>query len=158
MILVRELRHEDDLSGVLRLCKDFFAEYGGHHSDFFEIEDLNDDDISGRFVESIDSDGGATIIALEDDAVIGYASVAVREQPHFYRVKEIGAIWGLMVAREHRREGIATGLIQEAKAFFRRKGIKYFTAYTAVANETAIKFYERNGMSALQTTLIGELD
>ncbi|MFH1218955.1 MAG: hypothetical protein V1694_00675 [Candidatus Eisenbacteria bacterium] len=35
-ILVRELRPEDDLAAVLRLCKDFFAEYEGHHKEFFD--------------------------------------------------------------------------------------------------------------------------
>ena len=52
--------------------------------------------------------------------------------------------------------GTATRLLAEARAFFLRSGIKYFTVFTAVANQAAIKFYERNGMTPLHTTLIGE--
>jgi ribosomal protein S18 acetylase RimI-like enzyme len=155
-ILVRELRREDDLAAVIRLCRDFFAEYGGHHQEFFDTDNLKDADISGRFLKSMESDDSATIIALIDDVIVGYAYVALKDQPGFYKVKRIGAISGLMVAKEHRRKGVATRLLAEARAFFVGNGIKYFTVFTAVANQAAIKFYERNGMTPLHTTLIGE--
>ena len=156
MISIRDLRPEDDLTAVLSLCKDFFAEYEGHHKEFFDTDNLSDADISGRFLQSMESDSSATIVALVDDAIVGYASVAVREQPRFYRIKKVGANSGLMVAKDHRRRGIATRLLAEAKAYFQRNGIRYFTVYTAVANQAAIKFYEQNGMAPLHTTLIGE--
>ena len=155
-ILVRELRPEDDLAAVLRLCKDFFAEYEGHHREFFDTDNLTDADISGRFLKSMESDRSATIIALIDDVIVGYASVALKDEPGFYKVKMVGAISGLMVAKERRRKGVATRLLAEARVFFLRNGIKYFTVFTAVANQAAIKFYERNGMTPLHTTLIGE--
>lgn len=156
MISIRELRPEDDLAAVLTLCKDFFAEYQQHHDEFFDTDNLSDADISARFLQSMESDSSATIIALVDDAIVGYASVAIREQPRFYKIKKVGAISGLMVARDHRRKGIATRLFAEAKAYFQRNRIKYFTVYTAVANRAAIKFYEQNSMAALHTTLVGE--
>jgi len=156
MISIRELLPEDDLAAVLALCKDFFAEYEGHHKEFFDTDNLSDADISGRFLQSMESDSSATIIALVDDVIVGYASVAVREQPRFYKIKKVGAISALMVAREHRRQGIATRLLAEAKIYFRRYGIKYFTFYTAVANQAAIRLYERKGMAALHTSFIGE--
>lgn len=157
MISIRELRSEDNLAAVLTLCKDFFVEYESHHKEFFDTDNLSDADISGRFQESIESDNSATIIALIDDVIVGYALLAVREQPRFYKIKKVGAISGLMVARDHRRQGIATRLLAETKAYFRRNGIRYFTAYTSVANQGAIRFYERNGMEALHTSLIGEI-
>ncbi|MCK4412386.1 MAG: GNAT family N-acetyltransferase [Candidatus Eisenbacteria sp.] len=156
MISIRELRPEDDLAAVLTLCKDFLAEYEGHHREFFDTGNLSDADISGRFLQSMESDSSATIIALVDDAIVGYASLAVREQPRFYRIKKVGVISGLMVANDHRRKGIATRLLAAAEAYFQRKAIGYFTAYTAVANHAAIEFYEHNGMGALHTTFIGE--
>ena len=157
MISIRELRPEDDLAAVLTLCKDFFAEYEDHHKEFFDTDSLGDADISGRFLQSMESDTSATIVALVDDAIVGYASVALREQPRFYRIKKVGAISGLMVAKDHRRKGIATRLLADAKTYFQRNGIKYFTVYTATANQASIKFYEQNGMTALHTTFIGEV-
>lgn len=152
---IRELQ-PDDLAATLGLCKDFFAEYEQHHEAFFDTDDLTDTDISERFVQSMTSDRSATFVALDDGVIVGYATVAIREQPRFYQVKEVGTISGLMVAEAHRRRGIATLLLTEARAFFRRHGIRYYTLYTAVANRGTMEFYERNGMSALHTTLIGD--
>jgi len=156
MIKIRELRPEDNLAAVLKLCKDFFFDYERHHEDFFDTDNLSDADISGRFQESLESEDSATIVALVDDVIVGYASVAVRAQPRFYKVKKVGAVSALMVAEEHRRRGIATRLLAEAKAFFKRRGVKYFTLYTSVANKEALKFYEKNNMTPLHSSFLGE--
>jgi ribosomal protein S18 acetylase RimI-like enzyme len=156
MITIRELRPEDDLAAVLKLCKDFFAEYESHHKDFFDTDNLSDVDISGRFLESLKSDDSATIIAVSDGVIVGYASVVIRDQPRFYRIKKVGAISALMVAQNYRRQGIATRLLLEAKAYFRRHGLRYFTFYTAVANQEAIRLYEKLGMLPLYTGFISE--
>ena len=93
MISVRRLQPGDDLAAVLALCKDFFAEYEGHHEEFFQTDDPSNADISARFVQSMESDTNATIIALIDDVIIGYASLVVKDQPSFYKIKKVaGAI------------------------------------------------------------------
>ena len=155
-IRIRELTAEDDLSAVLSLCKAFFAEYATHHEEFFDTDDLRDKHLSERFLDSITSDNSSTIIALVDDAVVGYASIAVRDQPAFYKVKRVGRISGLMVKPAFRRRGIATALLTEAKRWFQEKGVEYFTAHTATANTAAVEFYRRGGMKPLHSTLIGK--
>jgi ribosomal protein S18 acetylase RimI-like enzyme len=157
MIMIRELRPDDNLTAVLNLCKDFFAEYEEHHEEFFDTDNLSDADIAGRFLQSLESDESATIIAVVDDTIVGYASVAIRDQPRFYKVKKVGAISALMVAKDYRRQGIAAKLLEGSKAFFRRQGVKYFTLYTAVANQGAIRFYERNGLTPLHISFIGKI-
>jgi len=157
MLTIRELKPEDDLNAVLTLCKDFFAKYEEFHKEFFDTDNLCDDDISGRFLESMNSDSSATIIALDDDVIVGYASVAIREQPRFYKIKKVGAISALMVTKEYRRKGIATQLLAESKAYFHRHGIMYFTLYTSYANHGAIKFYEKIGLEKLHTFFLGEI-
>jgi ribosomal protein S18 acetylase RimI-like enzyme len=156
MITIRELAPEDDLGAVLRLCREFFTDYTRYHEEFFGLDTLNDADISGRFLASIGSDDSTTLIALQGDEIVGYALLAVRDQPGFYKVKKVGAISGLMVSREYRRRGIATRLIDEARTYFGRQGVRYFTLYTSAANEEAIRFYEVNGLSVLQTVFVGE--
>jgi ribosomal protein S18 acetylase RimI-like enzyme len=156
VISIRQLRPEDDLAPVLDLCREFFAEYEGYHEEFFDTDDLRDDDISGRFLESLESDDGATIIALLDGVVVGYALISVRAQPDFYRIKKVGAISGLMVSKKQRRAGIGSRLLAEARTYFRKRGIKYFTLYTAVANRAALEFYRRNNLAELHTSFIGE--
>jgi hypothetical protein len=53
-------------------------------------------------------------------------------------------------------KGIGTRVLGEARTYFQRKGIRYFTLYTAVSNRDALTFYERNSMAPLHTTLIGK--
>jgi ribosomal protein S18 acetylase RimI-like enzyme len=155
-ITIRQLRPEDDFAAVLGLCKDFFAEYEKHHEEFFDTDNLRDEDISGRFQQSIKSDNSATIIAEIDDKIVGYASVEVREQPAFYKIKEIGSISALMVAEKYRRRGIGSRVMEEAKRYFRRHGVKYYTFFTAVANEPAIRLYKKLGITPLHTSFLGK--
>lgn len=153
---IRQLNREDDLSDLIALSREFFEEYSAHHRELFQIDELRDAQIADYFARSTGSAESATFVAILDGRAVGYIAAHVRAQAEFYKVKEVGAISGLMVHRDHRRKGIATRLLAEARAFFLRHGIRYFTVYTAVANQAALEFYERNGMTALHTTLIGE--
>ena len=55
MTSIRELWPEDDLIAVLTLCRDFSAEYEGHHKEFSDTDNLSDADISGRFLQNRES-------------------------------------------------------------------------------------------------------
>ncbi|MBN2227680.1 MAG: GNAT family N-acetyltransferase [candidate division Zixibacteria bacterium] len=156
MITIRELQSGDDVNAVLRLCRYFFEEYTEHHEEFFDLDNLSDDDISGRFLESLESENSATIVALDDGNIVGYTSLVIREQPRFYKIKKVGAISALMVAKDHRRRGIGGALLTEAGDFFRRKGITYYTFYTAVANQGAIRLYEKLGIKPIHTAFLGK--
>jgi ribosomal protein S18 acetylase RimI-like enzyme len=161
MTEIRKLQTKDDLSELVALSRSFFAEYEAHHDAFFEIDELRDADITGYFSRSLDTNDGATFIAIQDGAIqnggiVGYITVFVRGQASFYKVKQVGAISGLMVHPDHRRKGIGSQLLAKATAFFQEKGVTYFTVYTAAANRAAVQFYERNNMSPLHVTLIGK--
>ena len=155
MTTIRKLRTDDDLGDLIALSREFFYEYEAHHADFFEIDVLHDSDIVDFFAKTIDADDGATFIALVNGRIVGYITVFARSQARFYRIKRVGAISGLMVHRDHRRKGIGSQLFRAARAFFAGKEIAYYTVYTATANQGAVRFYERNGMAPLHTTLIG---
>lgn len=158
MAEIKELRAKDDLDDLVPLSRAFFAEYEAHHDAFFEIDELQDADITGYFSRSLDTDDGATFIAVQNGSIVGYITVFVRGQASFYKVKQVGAISGLMVHPDHRRKGIGSQLLAKATAFFQEKGITYFTVYTATANQAAVQFYERNGMTPLHVTLVGKID
>ena len=157
MITIRKINPETDLSSILLLCKEFFTEYEAYHKEYFDIETLNDNDLSNRFIDSVNSDSGITFVALSNDKIVGYISMDIREHPHFYKIKKVGAIWGLMVESNFRQQGVASQLMAKAKEFFKTKGIKYFTLYTAVANSGAIEFYKKNGLKPLHISFVGEV-
>lgn len=157
METIRRLEPGDDLADLIDLSREFFAEYEAHHDEFFDTDSLKDDHIAGYFTRTTGSDSDATFVAIVDQHMVGYITVHIRPQAAFYKVKEAGAISGLMVQRQHRRLGIATRLLTRAQAFFEGHDIKYFTVYTAVANSSALSFYEANGLAPLYTTLVGEI-
>ena len=157
MAEIRELHAKDDLNELVALSRAFFTEYEAHHDAFFQIDDLQDADIVDYFTRSVDADNGATFVATLDGSIVGYITIFVRRQPGFYKVKQAGAISGLMVHKSHRRKGIASQLLAKATGFFQEKGVTYFTVFTATANQAAVKFYKRNGMAPLHTTMIGEI-
>lgn len=156
MTTIRRLGPEDDLCDLIALSRAFFEEYEGHHKDLFRIDELRDSDVVDYFSRSVGTEDGATFIAVLDGRAIGYITVFVRAQPGFYAVKRVGAISGLMVHKNHRRKGIGSRLLGEAMAFFAERGVKYATVYTATANRAAVEFYERNGMTTLHVTMIGD--
>jgi ribosomal protein S18 acetylase RimI-like enzyme len=156
MIYIREFSKEDGFEDLIALSKDFFQEYEAHHEDFFEIDQLNDADIVDYFSRFLDNENAKAFVALAEDRILGYITVHVREQASYWKVKKVGDISGLMVRKDHRRRGIASQLLAHARAFFAEHEVRYFTLFTAVNNQAAIAFYERNGLTHLHTTMLGE--
>ncbi len=158
MIHIRALQREDDLHDLIALSRDFFQEYATYHEDFFEIDHLDDRDIIDYFSHWLNDEHGKTFIALEENRIVGYITVYVREQAPFWKIKKIGDISGLMVHKDYRRRGIAGQLLAHARAFFAQHAVRYFTLFTAVENKTGIAFYEREGLVHLHTTMLGVSD
>jgi len=97
-------------------------------------------------------------VAVLGQQTIGYITVYVRPRTEFFRINIVGAISGLIAQSDHRRSGIGTRLLVKTQAFFQEHEIRYFSVYKAVANDSAFRFYEANGMDPRYTTFIGELD
>ena len=157
MIEIRPLRKDDEFKDLVSLSREFFEEYGSHHKGFFALDALRDDDIVSYFSNLLDNDDGEVIVAREEGRIVGYIAVCVRKQPGYWKVKRVGDISGLMVQNAYRRRGIARQLMDKAKEFFEKKGVKYFTVYTAIENRGAIKFYEQSGLQPLYTTMLGKV-
>lgn len=157
MIETRSLTKDDKLDDLISLSREFFEEYESHHEGFFAIDVLRDDDIVNYFSSLLDNDNGEVIVALDQGRIVGYITVYVRKQAGYWKVKQIGDISGLMVQKAYRRRGIGRQLMDKAKSFFEKKGVKHFTVYTAVENRGAIEFYEQSGLQPLFTTMQGEV-
>jgi ribosomal protein S18 acetylase RimI-like enzyme len=155
MIDIRRLRVDDDLGDLIALSHAFSREYEAHHEAFFEIDELRDTDVAAYFHAMLTRDDAAAFVAVDGERMVGYITAYVREQPPYWRVKRVGDISGLMVHPDYRRRGVGGALLRAATAFFRECGAGYYTVYTAIANEAAIRCYKRHGMTPLHTTLLG---
>jgi hypothetical protein len=93
MIAIRPLTPQDDLRDLIALSRAFFAEYAEHHS-FFAVDMLQDEDITGFFARTLNSDTGVTFLALADGKIVGYLAAFVREQAGFSASSRWGPLPG----------------------------------------------------------------
>jgi ribosomal protein S18 acetylase RimI-like enzyme len=154
-VVVRRLRKYDGLRGLIPLSRQFFREYSAHHRDLFGIVRLQEKHVADYFSKFTTSDDAAAFVAYAGNRAIGYVTVLVRSQPPFSRVRKVGAVSGMMVAKPFRRLGVALKLWSRVNRFLRQRRVKYFTVYTAVTNAPALLFYRHVGMAPFQLTMVG---
>jgi ribosomal protein S18 acetylase RimI-like enzyme len=157
VLRVRRLQKENDLQDLVALSRAFFAGYEDHHADFFRIDGLTDEEIVDYFSRFLERDDRAAFVAHWGNRIVGYVTVTVQRQPAYWRVRRVGHVSGLMVDKGHRRQGIGSQLLAQARAYLRGQGVQYYTLYTAVGNEGALAFYESQGMEPLYSHLLGEV-
>lgn len=162
MISIGILTSPDFPPELFNLSRQFFEEYRHHHPYFFIIDHLSNDHIRSYFSRFLNKDDAAAFIASDTSndtsPIIGYLTVSIKDQPDFWVVKRVGEISGLMVAKPYRRKGIASKLLRRAKVFLADRGIHHLTAFTAVANKSALSFYSANNLELLYLTVLGNIE
>ena len=83
----------------------------------------------------------AVFVAEEYGAIIGRLSIARDAHPASEHVADLG----LMVAREFRRQGIGTALMEEAERWARDLGVRKLELHVFPHNEAAIALYRGLG-------------
>lgn len=156
MAVIRTLRQDENFDALVELSRQFFEEYEAHHAEFFDIDQLNADDVVSYFLRFAEAENAAAFVACVDDQIVGYITVYVRSQADYWKFKQVGDISGLMVHKDYRRTGIGSQLMKAAAAFFREKEVKYYTLFTSVANQSALDFYAQVGLVPLYVTLIND--
>ena len=86
-----------------------------------------------------------TFVAVEENTVIGFASVILRNRAPFFRDRHMGVIMDVYVKRERRGEGIGTKLVSGAERWIKNKGIDLTTVTVAPENEEGVKFWSKMG-------------
>ncbi len=107
------------------------------------------DELKNHVYEKLDAEDSDVIVALEDQKIVGFASVEYIKRPEsayclarsVYRVEEFG------VDVHHRRKGIGRKLIAWIGEDARQKGFDRVDLDMWAFNESALKFYEAIGFS-----------
>lgn len=94
----------------------------------------------------LDSEYFIALAVLRNDQVVG--GLAAYELKKFEQERSEIYIYDLAVAKEHRREGIATALIEELKKIAAARGayVIFVQADTAVEDRPAIALYTKFGL------------
>jgi len=102
-------------------------------------------------------DGGASLIAVRDDRVIGIVCLLWESAYPGFRDQGIPLVHQLCVAESHRRQGLATRLMDAAEALARDRGVStlgitvgLFSAYGPAQRLYAQHGYVPDGRGACQ--------
>ncbi len=86
-----------------------------------------------------------TYVAEEDDELIGFLNVVIRERLDIFKETKIGMILDVFVKEERRGEGIGSLLVKRAEEWFEKKGVKSAVLTVSPNNEKAVEFWEEKG-------------
>ncbi len=113
---------------------------------FEDVDNYTDNLPSEDYLRRLlDGDSFIALAALKGDVVVG--GIAAYELKKFEQERSEIYIYDLAVASEHRREGIATALIERLKylAASRNAQVIFVQADTGVEDEPAIALYTKLG-------------
>lgn len=86
--------------------------------------------------------GYPLLVSLENDAVIGWASISpFYGRPAYSKTAEIS----IYLLKSHQHKGIATNLINNLLEKAKQNGFQQILAYIFSHNEASIRFFEKQG-------------
>ena len=134
---------ERDRQAVIRLFREFMAEMG----DFADYVERAIADELGRIGEYYLADARQGFWVV--DGVIGMVGVERQSDT-------VAELRRMVVAREHRRRGIARALLGTAEDFCRKAGYATIVLNTSELQQPAMRLYEASGYRHVRTARPGE--
>lgn len=93
------------------------------------------------------------LVAEDKGSIAGFSMNFIKPNNPIYKVRKLGQINGLYVARPSRRKGIATAFRREAFAWFRRNKVRYACITYHSCNPDAGRIYEGWGFRVFHCEL-----
>lgn len=100
----------------------------------------------------------AVLVAEDGGRVMGYTYVTVEDEDWMSLRGPAGVLHDVVVEPEHRRRGIGQLLLDAALDFVASRGAPQAVLYTAVANKSAQRMFERAGFRPTMIEMTRELD
>lgn len=150
---------EKDLAVITKLLNEVLEIHASIRPDIF---------ISGttkytheELCEMIKDDQKPIYVAVnEDDEVLGYVFTQIQKQPFSNNMVPFTSLFidDLCVDTSRRSQGVGKALMDFVKAEARRLGCYEVTLNVWAGNDSAIRFYEKNGMKVKETMMECILD
>jgi ribosomal protein S18 acetylase RimI-like enzyme len=152
-----------ELAGLERIdeVRDLWLALHHHHRAVVgELPLVVDDELSWQrrralYVDRLRADSGFLVLALEQDAVVGYALVCIEDGPDdtFPVGERYAELYSLAVAPHLRSRGVGTRLLDVVDEELARRSIEDLKVAVMVANVDAQRLYERRGLRPAELVL-----
>lgn len=116
-------------------------------NDFF----VTKTDVEKRSIDfikrQIRSKNGMILIAKDDDKIIGYANLMIKEYIPLFELDWIGEIIALYVDEKYRGKHVSSQLLKKSKEWFKQKDIHHVMLNVFPDNHHAKEIYDHWGFS-----------
>ena len=100
-----------------------------------------------RFKELLEQQDMVTLVAeASSGGLAGFAVAAVKAAGSAVFSRPRGEVWDLVIRPEHRGKGLGSRLMEAVFESLKALGVEEAVLHVALANPTAIRFYEKLGM------------
>jgi RimJ/RimL family protein N-acetyltransferase len=112
-----------------------------HEDNFYLMLDVHKDDAIDRWMKGVESGQIISVIALENDKMIGYCNLHTNDLPWIRHVGELR----ISVSRARRGRGLGKTLANEVFTLARARGLQKIWARMAASQEAAQSVLQRLG-------------
>jgi ribosomal protein S18 acetylase RimI-like enzyme len=97
------------------------------------------------------------LVAEGEEGIVGFATGQVKPSHQTDATEKTGAVWDLVVDPAHRNLGIGLRLMERMLAELKARGAEDVVLHAALANEAALRLYERLGLRRVMYRLYRRL-
>ncbi len=156
-VTVRPARAED-VPVIGRLGANLVEEHFEFDSERFLRPRPDMPELYGQFLQSqMERDDRFVLVAERDGDVVGYAFGGMEGSDYMALRGPAGALYDLVVAPDHRRQGIGMKLMNAALAALTKLGAPRVVLFTAEKNAPAQRLFERSGFRRTMVEMTREI-
>ena len=142
---------KDDIEPISKLFTEFYAYNAMQQPKYYVSAKEN-----GKYPNTvIDSENGDIIVAVVDDAIIGFIHIEADNTASYPSVvsHRFACIVDFFVVEQHRNKGIGNLLLEEAKLWARTRQLEYLELMVLESNAVGRNYYERKNFSTVSQTM-----
>lgn len=144
--------NSSDIKEIVKLWLDFMNEHdqiifkNDHRLKKFETKRKDIGEKYKTFIKTyIGSKNGVVFLVVENNNIVGYALVFIKNEIPIYKCKQIGYISDLYIKNNFRNKGLSTKLKNQIMAWFKTKKITSVAVPLYPANKKAYSIYKNWG-------------
>lgn len=153
---------EAEVSDAERLVDDLWIPLAKEMEEVSEFNRLADSGVRSDavkyFTDRLRKDEHTFLIAEEDGKYAGFVSIEERSARPVFERDKYGHIHELYVAKDFRRQGIASKLLDSVEELCREKDFDMIRLSVNVRNDSAQDLYRKKDFYAERTMMIKDLD